>query len=294
MHSSKNSLINRRLTAAVVCSVMYICSAAGQEPPPAFTLTPQQRDELATPVIDTFVSVEQQGATVVMDYLQNVNLGSLDQREPNESAEAVAGTSLSKLFFGRERPFDRGRLLEGANLVRTNEEYKASIAVCAAIETLLHYQSVPFVQWLVTRSAKAPATRCDKVVLASLPTELNGLSSTFWSESQSSWKAMLPAKNPVYRLIALRNAHFFETDAATLLGDYQSGLNEKNTLLQHAAFEGLKLMGTPAARAALQTFLNQQRPANDGTMPDAFDINAAIREYLNPQPTQSQIPGLCP
>ena len=281
MHSSKNSLIQRHCTASVVCALIYISTAESQEAPP-FSLTPQQRDALAAPVIDTFRSVDQQGGAALIDYLQSMSLGTIDQPEPSESAEAIAGTSLSKVFFGSQRAFDRDRLLEGVNLVRTNDEYKTSVGLCAAIEKLLHDESLPLVQWLVGRAANAPATRCDKVVLASLPTEFNGFGTAFWNGSRNSWRAMLTAKNPVYRLIALRNVSIFEPDTATQLANYQSGLNETNTLLQNAAFEGLKVIGTPAAKAALQSFLNQHRPANDGTMPDDFDINAAMQEYLTP------------
>jgi hypothetical protein len=211
-----------------------------------------------------------------------VNLGSLDQPEPGESAAALSGTSLSKPFFGNGGSFNRDRLLDGRGMVRTNDEYKTSIALCAVLEILAENQSTQLIEWLVSRSSRAPATRCDNVIRASLPNEFNGFSAQFWQTSRNHWKAMLTATNPAYRLIAMRNASFFETDAAVLLSNYQSGLNETNTLLQNAAFEGLKRIATPAARAALQTFLNQQRSANDGTMPEGFDINAAIQEYLNP------------
>lgn len=126
------------MLATILYALVYVCSAGSQEPPPAFSLTQQQRDDLAAPVIDALRNLQQQGGTALMDYLQSVNLGALDQPEPNESADAVAGTSLSKPFFGDQRPFDRDRLLDGENLVRTNDEYKTSIALYVAIEQLLH------------------------------------------------------------------------------------------------------------------------------------------------------------
>lgn len=272
----KNPLIT------VFCLLVYVCSSSSQEPP-SFHLTQQERGELANPLIDNLRNLHQNGGSSLIDYLKGLKLGTLDQTESGESTAAIAGTSLSKLFFEDQPPFDLDRLLDGNNLVRTSDEFKTSIALYTVIEMLLHDESTSLIQWLVTRSIKAPATRCDKVVLTSLPSEFNGFSGAFWNGSYASWKAMLTAKNPVYRLIALRNVHFFETDSAILLADYQNGLNESNTLLQNAAFEGLKRLGTPAARASLQSFLNLNRPANDGTMSEDFDINATIQQYLNPQ-----------
>lgn len=269
------------LFVIVVYSLAYVCSAVSQTPQP-FSLTMQQRDALAAPVIDDLRNLQQQGVTSLLNYLQSINLGTLDQPEPSESAAAVAGTSLSKLFFGDLRPFDQDRLLDGENLVRTNDEFKTSIALYIAIENLLHDQSVSLINWLATRATKSPTTRCDKVVLACLPSEFNGFGSEFWNGTHNAWQTMLTAKNPAYRLLALRNARFFETNPTALLAHYQSGLTETNTLLQNAAFEGLMAIGTPAAKVALQSFLNQHWPANDGTMPNDFDINADIQEYLTP------------
>jgi len=144
----------------------------------------------------------------------------------------------------------------------------------------LYEESPDLIPWLAQRSSHIPATRGDKVILASLPEEFLGLSADSWTASKSSWQTMLTARNPVYRLIALRNASHFETEPASLTAIYRTGLGETNTLLQNAAFQGLNRLGTPAARAALQEFLDQNKPANDRTMPDAFDINAAIKEYL--------------
>ncbi len=275
-------MISHSFTAIVVSCLIFVYSAGSQETPPAFNLTQQQRDDLAAPVIQALRNLQQQGGTALLDYLQNINLGNLDQPEPDESVDAVVGKSLSKLFFGDLRPFDQDRLLDGKNLVRTNDEYKTSISIYTMIDQLAKDESQALFEWLVSRSTKSPVTRCDKVVLASLPTDFNGFGDTFWTGTQNSWKALLTAKNPVYRLIAMRNLRFFEANADTLLFNYKTGLTERNTLLQHAAFEGLKLIGTPAAKAALQTFLNQHLPANDGSMPDGFDINATIREYLSP------------
>ena len=279
MHSTKNSLVNR---CFAVLGVIALCCTLRADELPTFSLSQEQRDELAGSVIAALRSVQQQGGTALTDYLQGVDLATLDQPEPDESADAVAGVSLSKPFFGNQRAFDRDRLLDGVKLVRSNDEYKVSIALYSVIEQLLADQAIPLIQWLAGRATRSPATRCDKVILASLPNEFTGFTASFWNGSRALWNGMLTAKNPVYRLIALRNARFFEPDRAQLLRDYQSGLHEKNTALENAAFEALQAMTGPAPRTMLQGFLNEHHPANDGTMPESFDINAAIQDYLNP------------
>jgi len=138
------------------------------------------------------------------------------------------------------------------------------------------------IDWIATRASRHPATRADRIIVFLASGDYGGLPASYWQAKKTQWDGFLSAINPAHRLIALQNVQFFEPNRTTLLSAYQSGLNEKNTALQNAAFEGLKLVTGAEPRAMLQNFLNAQRPANDGTMHEAFDINVAIQEYLNP------------
>ena len=273
---------NRCFFASTVWLFCCVILTHGEDLPPSFSLTQQQRDDLATPVIDALRGIQQQGGTALINKLQDASLGDLDKPESGEPSDATSGKSLSRCFFGNARPFESDNILDATNLVKTNEEYKTSIFLYASIEQLSYQQNSSLIQWLASRSTAVPATRCDKIILASLPTDFHGFSESFWDASRGFWKLLLTAKNPIYRLIALRNVRSFEPDISLVLLAYKNGLNEYNTLLQNAAFEGLKSIGTAQARELLQSFLNLGKLANDGTMPDAFDINAAVLEYLNP------------
>jgi len=266
----------RLIALLLVVSGALACPAQQGE----LKLTDNQRDQLLTPVLDDLRKLNKQGEPAVAQYLKSLNLGSLDNAEPNETAEALDGISLSKPFFGPGRNFNSDKLLAGSNIVVSQDEYKKSFIVYSLLEYLLAAQNPEFVRWLANRSTRIPSTRGDLIVIASLPDKLNGFSSQFWKSSAQQWKVMLTAKNPAYRLLALRNAQFFETDAIALLNDYKNGLQEKNTVLQNASFEELKRVQSSDVRVVLRKFLNDAHVGNDRTMPKHFDINAEIREFL--------------
>lgn len=275
-HLMKSNLL--RCLCAFTASSLLCCQLHAQEPPFTEAAREQARGET---IVEIGQVREQQGAAGLLQYLQTINLGTLDQAEPNETADAISGVSLSKPFVG-----DSSRLsvdsLFGGRIVRSIDEYKTSIKLAVLLDGLQDTKLSEVMDWFAARATRAPATRADRIMVFLMSGDFSGLPASYWQTKKAQWDGFLSAKNPAHRLIAIQNVRLFESNRTQLLANYQSGLHEKNTALQNAAFEGLKLMTGTEPRTMLQGFLNEQHAANDGTMPEGFDINAAIQEYLNP------------
>ncbi|RYD69653.1 MAG: hypothetical protein EOP84_28055 [Verrucomicrobiaceae bacterium] len=272
-----------RLVALVALYIMLLQASNAQEWELPETITAAQRNQERIAVMSQMNGIEtQQGDDGLLQHLQTLNLGTLDQPESGESPDAVSGASLSKPFFGKSALYSSEKLFAGRRLVQTVEEFRTSVALAILFSSLQDNKFNEVIDWVATRSTRAPSTRADRIIVFLTSGDFSGIPVSYWQAKKGQWNAMMTAKNPAIRLIALRNAHLFEPDRAQLLQNYQSGLHEKNTVLQNAAFEGLKMIAGTEPRTMLQGYLNEQRPANDGTMPVGFDINAEIREYLNP------------
>ena len=142
---------------AVIYLLTACCSIgfAAQEWDLPETVTDGERNEIRLTIFREIGDIEsQQGSSGVLKYLQMLNLGTLAQAEPGESADSISGVSLSKPFFGKCALYSSEKLLRGLRLVSTIEEFRTSVALAISFSSL--QTKVPdVVDWFAARSSNA-------------------------------------------------------------------------------------------------------------------------------------------
>ena len=209
------------------------------------------------------VSLASQETTAILDFLDEVQSCSLASLPPDVPDSVLEGAVLPSSYTSVHYVDRTEYVFEGRALARNMEEVREAWRVDIALHVLVERCEAGLVEWLAKRAEVLPPRRLDVFVGWAFLDYVRNVSfgpygsrcnDEFWADSCADWEAMLVGKSPIYRLLALSNAHLFIQDQGALLSAYVDGLGESDAVLQLAALRGLQRLANAESLRIVRAF----------------------------------------
>jgi len=267
--------------------VMFITLLCDATTVPAKEISDEAVERISREALNDLSKVQSSKTPDWMSVLKN-NISNLDARKADRE-DVKNGRILPKRWFIDEANrvnnsmYALENLLTGKYLSQNEEEFRNLLMTFHSIGELIQNESTELFEWLSNRVDQLPPSKGDVVIYFAFyeGSSFDKCSKEFWHASAASWKKMLTAKNPVYRLIALERAGYFEKDRKNLLQTYERGLKEQNTIFQSVALSGLRQLGGKEAKEMIEDFLKGKPVENDGTLDPEGNIREDAKDVLS-------------
>lgn len=202
------------------------------------------------------------------------------------------GEVLPAAFFDNPRIDPIEACWSGRIFVRSAYEVWAVIRFSVCVNQLLYDCDPELPFWMAEQSSRLPPSRGD-ILLAWIlvdspyyyPTHpFTSCTENDWKATKEAWRTMLAAPNPIYRLVALRNVPYFSSSDEETLHAYTNALNERSTLFQYTAIQGILATKLPSGVDLIRRFLEKDDVVpNDGTLLElehTLDVREEARKVL--------------
>ncbi len=142
-----------------------------------------------------------------------------------------------------------------------------------------------------------PPTKADLAIFEALNDAIKELGSTRTIASFENWKPLARARNPLYRLLALRAAirstsqaasdlssedpSYNRVDGSAKLDFYLGFLDEKDPLILGEAISAVATVPTPEARQAIEKFKATQQQRGNASLVEAATVALRTQELIS-------------